>query len=113
MNNKRKILIIDDEKSIRQSFFDYFEDREWQPYEAESGERGLEIMEKIKPQYALVDIRLGGMNGDVFIKKAHLINPGTFFIICTGSPEYHTVSDLSRISQLSKRIFLKPSGINR
>ena len=67
---ERSILIVDDEETIRQSLIDYFEDRLWRVIEAESGEAALKMLDSESPPGAIVDIRLGGMFGDTFIREA-------------------------------------------
>jgi len=102
------ILIVDDEIFIRQSFCDYFEDQLWRTILAESGEQALEILEQESPDAAVVDIRMGGMDGDAFILKAHKIKPEMAFVICTGSPEYYIPDALREVSTVSRQLFKKP-----
>jgi YesN/AraC family two-component response regulator len=104
----KTVLIVDDEVFIRQSFMDYFEDRLWRVLGAESGEQALEIMETESPHGAIVDIRLGGMDGDALIRKAYLKRPKTAFVICTGSPEYDVPADLLKLPEVSDQVFRKP-----
>ncbi len=104
----KTILIVDDETFIRQSFADYFEDHLWRPLQAESGERALEILEKESPGGAIVDIRMGGMDGNAFIREAHEKNPTMVFVICTGSPEYDVPVDLRKRARVSSHLFRKP-----
>lgn len=109
MGEKMKaILIVDDEPFIRQSFADYFEDRLWCTLQAESGEQALELIEEDSPDVAIVDIRMNGMDGNTFIRKAHIKNPNMAFVICTGSPEYKIPEDLKKIPSVSKHILKKP-----
>ena len=105
---EKTILIIDDETSIRESLADYFSDRQWRTLEAESGEDALEILGQESPHGAIVDIRLGGMDGDAFIRAAHKKKPNMVIIICTGSPEYDVPADLLRLPGVSRRVFRKP-----
>ena len=105
---KKTVLIIDDEKSIRQSFADWFEDRQWTPFEAESGERALEILKAESLDCAIVDIRMGGMTGDDFIREASRKKPDMVFVVCTGSPEYNLPDDLLALPRVSAKIFKKP-----
>jgi DNA-binding NtrC family response regulator len=101
-------MIIDDEVVVRQSFSDYFEDRLWRPVLAQSGEEALILLDETSPQCAIVDIRLGGMDGNAFIREAYRKKPQMAFVICTGSPEYAIPSDVSKLSGVSKRVFTKP-----
>ena len=104
----KTILLLDDDQSVRQSFVDYFEDNEWHPVEAGSGEDALDLLEHEQPVAAIVDIRLPGMDGNMFIRKALALDVQMVFVICTGSPEYLVPPDLLEISNVSKRMFKKP-----
>ena len=104
----RSVLVVDDEPFIRQSFVDFFEDRLWQALPAESGEEALEAVRRESPQCAIVDIRLGGMDGDAFIREAVKMNPKMAFVICTGSPEYGVPADLLALPSVCNHIYLKP-----
>lgn len=109
MNEPSKtLLIIDDEEIVRESFTYYFEDRLWQCIGAESGEKALAIMDDTPAHCAIVDIRMGGMDGNAFIRAAYLKNPKMVCIICTGSPEYDIPADLRAMPNVSNRVFGKP-----
>ncbi len=104
----KTVLFVDDEVFIRQSFADYFEDNNWNTLQAESGEKALELLKNESPDGAVVDIRMGGMDGDIFIRKALEIKLDIVFIICTGSPEYHIPEDLMAQPFVSDSLFRKP-----
>ncbi len=109
MNDLTKtILIVDDETFVRQSFFDYFEDNLFRVLQADSGEKALEILENETPDGAVVDIRMGGMDGHTFIRKASIKKPNTAYVICTGSPDYFIPEDLKKLNCVSDRLFRKP-----
>ncbi len=101
-------MIVDDDAFIRQSFVDHFEDRLWEVIQAESAEQALELLEEVSPDGAIVDIRLGGMDGNAFIRKAFRSKPRMGFVICTGSPEYDVPADLLSLPCVSVRVFRKP-----
>jgi len=105
---KHDILILDDYDGVRVSMVDYFEDRGWSPLAASNAEEALELMKTHQPAAALVDIRLGTMTGDVFIRKAHGQSPYTVFVICTGSPDFELPPDLIALPQVFNNIFVKP-----
>ncbi|MBN2040601.1 MAG: response regulator [Spirochaetes bacterium] len=102
------VLIIDDEDFIRQSLADFFEDRQWNVLQAESGEQALELLKTESPDVALVDIRLGGMDGNEFILKAGKIKPDMAVIICTGSPEYNIPPEILNIPSVLDHSVKKP-----
>ncbi len=104
----KTILILDDEKTVRESFSDYFEDRLWLPIQAETGEQAIKILKKTNIDAAVVDVRLPGMDGNEFIRRAYRLKQGIVFVICTGSPEYVVPQDLLGFPCVSNRIFKKP-----
>jgi len=104
----RKILILDDEEAIRDSFKYYFEDQGWEIWTAASTEEALKELQEQSPDCAVVDIRLPGKSGDVFIQKASKIRPGMSFVICTGSPEFHMEDHIHSPVKLAHKVFNKP-----
>lgn len=108
MDNSIKILILDDDDAIRESFKYYFDDQGWDVWTASSAEDALADIDKKSPDCAIVDIRLPGINGEEFIRKVGNIYPKMVFVICTGSPEYFQVIEELRSPQVSPRIFYKP-----
>ncbi len=104
----KTILILDDERIVRDSFADYFEDRLWRAVRAQSAEQALELLESESPDAVVVDVRLSGMDGDAFIREACVKKPEMAFVICTGSPTYNVPDDLLELPQVSNYLFLKP-----
>ena len=80
----------------------------WGAIGAVSGEEALAILETESPQGAIVDIRLGGMDGKAFIREAYRKQPKMAFVICTGSPEYDIPADVRKLPGISDRVFTKP-----
>ena len=59
-----KLLLIDDEVDVQYSFRRIFESPAVELHTASSGEEGLRLVPKIRPNLVLMDIRMGtGMNG--------------------------------------------------
>nr|WP_319394675.1 response regulator [uncultured Desulfobacter sp.] len=105
---RNSILIVDDELYIRQSFIDYFEDRDWMVFDAESGEAALELLKTQITDAAIVDIRMTGMDGETFIRNASKKYPDMIFVICTGSPEYEPAEDIRQCPHVADQVFGKP-----
>lgn len=100
-------MIVDDELSIRQSLQDYLEDQQWRVILAESGEQALELLKTDSPDIAIVDIRMGGIDGNRFILEAQQFKPGMKFVIYTGSPEFVLSPDLLETSTVTCGVFKK------
>jgi two-component system, NtrC family, response regulator AtoC len=58
-----KILIVDDEPQIRRILSALLSDNGFEVAEAESGEQALAVAEKFRPDIALLDINMPGMDG--------------------------------------------------
>lgn len=70
MNNK--ILIIDDEKIIRDSVVFTLEEEDYELLEASNGEEGLRIYQEHHPAVVITDLRMPGMDGFEFLKQAQI-----------------------------------------
>ena len=101
-------MIVDDERVLREAFAAFFGDRSWHPILANSGEEALVLLKDRSTDAILVDIRLPGMAGDEFIRKAHQLDTRMVFVICTGSPEYTLPKDLLQNPRVSNQVFRKP-----
>lgn len=69
MEVKKSILIIEDDKSIRNFISATVEINGYNCYSAATGEEGLNIIEKNKPEVVILDLGLPDMDGIEIIKK--------------------------------------------
>lgn len=104
----KRLLIVDDEPYIRQSLCDFFEDRSWITAQAVSGEDAISVLDSQQAAAAIVDIRMGGMDGNTFIRQSYQRHPNLTFVICTGSPEYEIPADLKALPCVCTKLFRKP-----
>src|SRR5438445_9127963 len=58
-----KLLLIDDEADVQYSFRRIFDSPETELTTASSGEEGLKLIARVRPDLVLMDVRMGGMNG--------------------------------------------------
>ncbi|MEZ0576884.1 response regulator, partial [Halodesulfovibrio aestuarii] len=58
-----KILLVDDDAQLRKSFQNILHAEGYDVVEAHCGETGVELAEKDRPDIAVLDVRLPGMNG--------------------------------------------------
>ena len=62
MGKREKILIVDDEKIVRESLYHWFEEDNYEVDTAEDGETALQKYEKGKYDILLVDMKMPGMS---------------------------------------------------
>jgi two-component system NtrC family sensor kinase len=103
-----KILVIDDEKSIRLLLKISLTHKGYEVITAENGEKGIEAFEQERPPIVLTDIKMPGMDGIEVLRRIRQIDPETEVIVVTG----HGAMDLAIQSlQLGASDFItKPVG---
>ena len=82
-----KILLVEDEVSIRKFIKINLEREGFEVFEAGSGEEGLEIVEKEKPAIVLLDIMLPGMDGFEVCDRLRKSFPHLGIIMLTAKAE--------------------------
>jgi signal transduction histidine kinase/DNA-binding response OmpR family regulator len=80
-----KILTIDDEEIIRESFCDYLSDAGYTMLEADNGEKGLELFQQERPDLVLLDLSMPGMGGLKVLEHLSAHAPQTPVIIISGT----------------------------
>lgn len=83
MTMKPQILVIDDDESIRRTLRLCLESADYSVSVASSGEAGIALAKKQPPDLALVDLRLGGMDGLAVSRALAQEAPGAQVIIMT------------------------------
>ena len=101
---QRSILIIDDETGIRSSVRGVLEDEGFAVIEAESGEAGLELLQKRKVSAALLDIWLPGMDGIETLSRIREIDPELAVIMISG---HATIATAIKATHLGARDFIE------
>ena len=79
-----RILVIDDEKNIRATLSGILEDAGYLVMAVESAEKGLEVIREQQFEVALVDVKLPGMDGLMFLETAKQFMPDLDIIMISG-----------------------------
>lgn len=103
-----KVLLLDDEPNIRESLAEYLEDCGIPTVRAESAEEALALDCLGEVALAVVDIRLGGMDGLGFIKALHARMPDVRYLIHTGSTDFQLDGELRAIGLTEREVIYKP-----
>ncbi|HEY4984477.1 MAG TPA: sigma-54 dependent transcriptional regulator, partial [Verrucomicrobiae bacterium] len=78
-----KLLLIDDEADVQYSFQRIFDSPEMKLTTASSGEEGLKLIPKLKPDLVIMDIRMGGMSGLETLRRIREIDSKLLVILMT------------------------------
>ena len=83
MDEKMSIMVVDDEKIVRESLFFWFEKAGYTVDTASSGFEALEKLETYPFDIMFVDIKMPGMDGIQLLEKIKTEYPDTDVIIIT------------------------------
>jgi PAS domain S-box-containing protein len=92
-----KILIIDDEKIIRDRLKNILVLDGYDAAVAEDGVRGLELFSQDVPDVVLVDIKMPKMDGIEVLKRIKALSPDTEVILITGHGSVETAIEAMKI----------------
>jgi DNA-binding NtrC family response regulator len=80
-----KILVIDDEPSIRDLLDTLLRRKGYVVVLAESGRKGLELFRRDHPDVIILDMKMPGMDGLTVLQEIHRLDPRQPVIILTGA----------------------------
>ncbi|MCR2044923.1 sigma-54-dependent transcriptional regulator [Anaerosalibacter massiliensis] len=104
-----KILIIDDEESIRFSLKVSLGKLGFESLVAETGEEGLELFKSHSPKLAIVDIKLPGIDGIEVLKRIKKVDPDCIVIMITYLSEVRLAVKSMKIGAYD--YFMKPFSL--
>ena len=84
LSKQAAILVIDDEKAMRDSCSQVLTKDGYRTETAEDGEGGLEKVSRIRPALVLVDLKMPGMSGMELLGKIAEIDSNIVSIVITG-----------------------------
>jgi len=83
----KRILVIDDDEAIRKLFLLSLEGKGFQIDTAESGEKGIEIMQQSKYDLIYLDLKMPGINGIKTLRELRKMNKDVSIYIITAFHE--------------------------
>ena len=78
------LILVDDDAPLRRSLQRALERRGFQVYAAESLKAGINLAHSVKPEYAVIDLRLEDGSGIELVKRLRELHPKCRIVILTG-----------------------------
>ena len=111
MNNETRILIVDDDDTIRSTMKAILEDEGYEVDLAASGKEGIKKSKETSYNIALLDIRLPDMEGVELLKLMKPAVPRTRKIMVTGYPS--TQNAIEALNKNADAYLIKPVDIEK
>ena len=104
-----KLLLIDDEADVQYSFQRIFHSPEIELTTASSGEEGLRLIPKLKPDLVIMDVRMDGLSGLETLRRARQIDPKLLVILMTAYGTTQTAIEAMKLGAYD--YLLKPFDV--
>lgn len=105
------VLIVDDEKNIREGLGRSLSMDGYEIYLAENGKKGLEIVNSSEIDLVITDLKMPELSGEQLLKKITSSNPNIPVIILTGHGSIETAVDAMRDGAFD--FLTKPVNLDR
>lgn len=107
----KRILVIDDEETIRKLFVAALKDTPYQVDTANSGEQGIELEQKTRYDLVFLDLNMPGLNGVETLRRLWELDPGVSVYIATAfHKEFFDQLGSAAEDGISFEILHKPFG---
>lgn len=93
------LLIVDDEPGIVAEVKDFFEEEGHKVFTADSGEDGIRLIEKLKPDLLLVDMKLPDISGLRVLISAKKVSPRSKTIVITGYVDQAIIDEAEKVGR--------------
>jgi two-component system nitrogen regulation response regulator GlnG len=104
-----KLLLIDDEADVQYSFHRIFDQPDIELTTANSGEEGLKIIPRLKPDLVIMDVRMGGMNGLETLRRLRQADAKQMVIMMTAYGTTQTAIEAMKLGAYD--YLLKPFDV--
>lgn len=110
-----KVLTIDDENAVRDSFLLALEDFEdIKVYEAENGLEGVNLFKEIQPNLVFLDLKMPIMNGAEALEQIRAIDPKVpVYIVTAFAKEFFEDLEKLRSKGMQFEVAAKPMSLKQ
>ena len=83
-DDQRQLVIVEDDEAFARTLKRSFERRGYRVVAAASHEALVELLDRHRPGYAVVDLKLGGASGLTCVQTLHMFDPDMRIVVLTG-----------------------------
>jgi two-component system response regulator (stage 0 sporulation protein F) len=95
-----RILVVDDEQSVREVLGEYFAEQGYSVETATSGHEALGLVRRTIPDLVLLDVRMPGIDGVETLRRLREIVPGLSVIMVTANEDVALARETLRLGAL-------------
>jgi len=92
----RRVLVVDDDDSIRETFRYHLKKAGYKVATAESGEEALGLMAEVDPGIVITDVRMQGMDGLELLQHIRSTTPAIDVLVITAHEDMRSASEAMR-----------------
>jgi two-component system nitrogen regulation response regulator NtrX len=90
------LLVVDDEKGIRDALVQLFEYEGHEVSTAEDGHKGIELADKLRPDVTFLDVKMPGLDGLDVLAKLREVDPHAVVVMISGHGTIDTAVEATR-----------------
>lgn len=95
-----RILIVDDEQTVRDVLAEYFTERGYEVATAASGADALRGLPESRPDLVLLDVRMPGIDGVETLRRLRDVAPGVAVIMVTANDDVALAREMLKLGAL-------------
>jgi len=95
-----RILIVDDEQSVREVLSEYFTEQGYSVENAGGGEEALALVQRSTPDLVLLDVRMPGIDGVETLRRIREIAPDVSVIMVTANEDVGLARETLKLGAL-------------
>ncbi len=95
--SKARLLIVDDDASVRESLRRVLEYEDYTVIAAENGPRALEVLAERRVDLVLLDVKMPGMDGLEVLERARKLRPDLLCIMVSGHGTVQTAVEATKL----------------
>ena len=106
--SEARILVVDDERSVREAVVDFLTDEGYPVVSAADGLEAIELARAGRFALCILDLRMPGMSGTELALELRAIAPQIKLLIITGSPDFVPGKSLRAVGIAPEDTLVKP-----